>query len=74
MQPQNVFPQTFIRDLVIYGVGACDLFLQTRVVNIAILYWYWQDCQYFFQYCQSIAILLLNQYWYWYWQYYYEYW
>ena len=46
----------------------------TRVVNIAILYCYWQYCQHCFQYCQHIAILFLNKYWYWYWQYYFEYW
>jgi len=60
-----------------YGCGQRKLNVEIRVVNIAILYWYWQVaryCQYCFQYCQSIAILFENKYWYWYWQYYYEYW
>jgi len=34
-----------------------------KAVNIAILYWDWQYCQYFFHYCWSIAILFLNRYW-----------
>ena len=41
---------------------------------LQILYWYWQYCQYCFQYCRSSAILFLNKYWYWYWQFYYKYW
>jgi len=41
----------------------------SRVVNIAILYCNTQDCQYRFQYCQSIAILFENIYLYWYCQY-----
>ena len=42
----------------------------SRVINIAILYWYWQYCQYFFsvlpEYCNTF---FRNRHWYWYWKY-----